>query len=116
MAEPLAPPTGFCRELALDQPLIGSAPEGSRWVLVEDNGRWGAKLPRETDLPEPVKHWLRALERADTRIHLIRRPARASPGARGVGRRHYPTADRRAIVLTDERAMTVCCGTIRRRF
>lgn len=67
--------TGFCRELALDQPLIGSAPQGSRWVLVEDKGRWGAELPGETELPDPVKHWLAALDQPHTRVHLIRRPA-----------------------------------------
>ncbi|MFV8756654.1 sucrase ferredoxin [Nannocystaceae bacterium ST9] len=73
---------GYCRELALDLPLIGTAPEGTRWVLVEDNGRWGAKPPRESELPDPVKLWLRGLERPGTRIHLIRRPAGARPGAR----------------------------------
>jgi hypothetical protein len=66
---------GFCRELALDQPLIGSAPTASRWVLVEDNGRWGAKTPRDSDLPEPVKGWLRSHDQPGTRVHLIRRPA-----------------------------------------
>lgn len=67
---------GYCRELALDQPLSGSAPEASRWVLVEDNGRWGAKVPRDTNLPDPVKQWLRGLDQPHTRVHLIRRPTR----------------------------------------
>ena len=64
----------YCRELAFDQPLIGSAPEGTRWILVEDNGRWGAKAPFASGLPGEVEQWLRGLERPGTRIHLIRRP------------------------------------------
>jgi hypothetical protein len=67
---------GFCRELALDQPLSGSAPQASRWVLVEDNGPWGAKVPRDTNLPDSVKQWLRGLDQPHTRVHLIRRPTR----------------------------------------
>lgn len=93
----------FCRELALDQPLIGSAPQGTRWVLLEDKSRWGAKVPGETDLPEPVKTWLRGLDQPGTRVHLIRRPspARSSATRRVILAATPEQPERRRVVELD---------------
>lgn len=77
------PAVDYCRELAMHETLYGSAPEATRWIALEDNGRWGAKVPRESELPEPVKAWLLAQERPGTRVLLIRRAA----ARRGTARR-----------------------------
>lgn len=65
----------YCRELAADESLWGSAPEVTRWIALEDNGRWGAKVPRESELPDAIKAWLSTQERPGTRVLLIRRAA-----------------------------------------
>lgn len=67
---------GFCRELALDEPIAGTAQaEIERWVILEDNGPWGAKVPLETTLPEAIREWLkREAAKPHTRVQLIRRP------------------------------------------
>ncbi len=67
---------GYCRELACAEPLVGTAAEAvTRWVLLEDGGPWGAKVPKETTLPDPVKLWLIELGAVPgVRVQLIRRP------------------------------------------
>ncbi|PRP89927.1 Sucrase/ferredoxin-like protein [Enhygromyxa salina] len=66
----------FCRELALDEPLAGTANDAvTRWILVEDCARWGAKVPRDSQLPLAVREWLLARNaEPGTRVQLIRRP------------------------------------------
>lgn len=74
----------FCRALAEDEPLLGTGHDGvHRWVLVEDAGPWGAKVPRDTKLPGPVRERLEHIN-ADpgTRVQLIRRPGRRRAGPR----------------------------------
>jgi hypothetical protein len=67
---------GFCRELALDEPIAGTAQaEVERWIILEDNDPWGAKVPAETTLPPYVREWLKQQEaQPRTRVQLIRRP------------------------------------------
>src|SRR5262245_26715596 len=71
----------FCRELALAEPIAGTAQaEIERWIILEDNDPWGAKVPRETSLPVAVCEWLKRQEdQPRTRLQLIRRPG----GSRG---------------------------------
>jgi hypothetical protein len=73
----------FCRELALAEPIAGTAQaEIERWIILEDNDPWGAKVPRETSLPAEVREWLKQQEdQPRTRLQLIRRP-RGSRGER----------------------------------
>ena len=74
---------GFCRELCASEPLAGTAnPEVIRWVLLEDGGPWGPKVPVDTALPQPVIEWLLARDaEPHTRVQLIRRPG-SCPGSR----------------------------------
>jgi hypothetical protein len=82
----LSPATpAFCRELALAEPLAGTAKDGvQRWILLEDNGPWGPKVPHETALPAAIREWLFARDaEPNTRVQLIRRPgARAGLGVK----------------------------------
>jgi hypothetical protein len=76
---PLMPQTeSFCRELAFDEPIAGTAQgEIERWIVLEDNDPWGAKVPLETNLPVAVRDWLKRLEAGPrTRVQLMRRPGR----------------------------------------
>lgn len=67
---------GFCRELAAAEPIAGTAQaEIDRWIALEDNGPWGAKVPLETSLPDDVRAWVKRLDAEPrTRVQLIRRP------------------------------------------
>jgi hypothetical protein len=67
---------GFCRDLAADEPIAGTAQgEVERWIVLEENGPWGAKVPLQTMLPDDVREWLRRVEAEPrTRVQLIRRP------------------------------------------
>lgn len=101
LAEPMPSPE-YCRELALDEPLFGSAPEATRWIALEDNGRWGAKVPRESELPESVRAWLAAQERPGTRVVLIRRAvARRGPTRRLIVARTPSEPSERRLVELD---------------
>lgn len=84
----MADTEGFCRELAAAEPIAGTAQAGiERWIVLEDNGPWGAKVPRTTTLPDDVRAWLERLDaQPGTRVQLIRRPG----GTRG---------ERRALFL-----------------
>jgi hypothetical protein len=84
----MAETEGFCRELAAAEPIAGTASaEVERWVVLEDNGPWGAKVPHKTTLPDEVRDWLQRLDSEPrTRVQLIRRPG----GPRG---------DRRTLFL-----------------
>ncbi|KIG13197.1 hypothetical protein DB30_00420 [Enhygromyxa salina] len=79
----MATTVGFCRELAINEPLAGSGNDAiQRWILVEDCGPWGAKVPRDTELPAATREWLLARDsEPHTRVQLIRRPGSGS-GAR----------------------------------
>jgi hypothetical protein len=88
MLSAMAENEGFCRELAAAEPIAGTASGGiERWIVLEDNGPWGAKVPLQTSLPDHIREWCKRLD-ADprTRVQLIRRPG----GPRG---------ERRALFL-----------------
>ncbi|WP_181233744.1 sucrase ferredoxin [Enhygromyxa salina] len=72
----MATTVGFCRELAIAEPLAGTGNDAiQRWILVEDCGPWGAKVPRDTELPAATREWLLARDaEPHTRVQLIRRP------------------------------------------
>lgn len=76
MLDPMAETEGFCRELAAAEPIAGTAQgEIERWIVLEENGPWGAKVPLQTMLPEAVREWCKRLESEPrTRVQLIRRP------------------------------------------
>lgn len=74
-----------CAESSLEggEPVWGTANDGVRtWVMVEYAGRWAAKVPKQTlELPEATRGRLLELDdRPDTRVQLIRRPARDGNG------------------------------------
>jgi hypothetical protein len=72
----MAETEGFCRELAFAEPIAGTAAaEIERWIVLEDNDPWGAKVPLQTTLPAAVRDWLKRLDaQPNTRVQLIRRP------------------------------------------
>ncbi|NVB41856.1 hypothetical protein G6O69_28750 [Pseudenhygromyxa sp. WMMC2535] len=74
---------GYCRNLALDEALAGTAPAGvRRWILIEDGRPWGARPPADSQLPAAVQAWiLERSARPGTRVVLIRKPGQ-STGAR----------------------------------
>jgi hypothetical protein len=72
-----------CSALSLidDEPLAGSAPRDTAWVLVEHPGPWGRKALAEARLPEAVRQLLTGL--SGVRVQLIRRPGGVNgPGVR----------------------------------
>jgi hypothetical protein len=65
--------------LAVGEPLLGTAPTTSEWLLVEHPGPW-ERDPIDS-LPEPSRATLAAwLEAGDRRLQLIRRPTRRVEG------------------------------------
>lgn len=80
-----AEPGAVCSEAsrAVDEPLIGSAPDAVSWLCLEQNGPWGAKAWTESHLDPDLGRELE--ERAgahQVRPALIRRPGRhADPGS-----------------------------------
>ncbi|SDE56173.1 sucrase ferredoxin [Auraticoccus monumenti] len=81
MSEPLLPPcTDGARER--DDPMLGTAPPGRRWVLVERSGRWPARGFADTDVEVGVRRAVvRAAQEAGARILLVRRPGRQDGSA-----------------------------------
>ncbi|MFN8192991.1 MAG: sucrase ferredoxin [Nocardioidaceae bacterium] len=57
--------------LAAAEPLAGTAPTETAWLLVEDPGPWGRKALAESRLPEAVRDRLAALD--GVRVQLVRR-------------------------------------------
>ncbi len=63
------------------EPMAGSAPADTEWLLVEQPGPWGRQAVAESRLPEPVRAHLAGLD--GVRVQLIRRHGGASgPGVR----------------------------------
>jgi hypothetical protein len=76
-----------CAALArrLGEPLPGTAPVATGWVLVEDPGPWGRDALTEGTLPPAaVERLATGLEGVPIRYQAIRRPDRARPGERTV--------------------------------
>jgi hypothetical protein len=94
---------GFCRELCVSEPLVGTAPDAVlRWILLEDGGPWGADTPRESGLPAPVIEWLLARHaEPNTRVQLIRRPGSGTGPTRRLILVHAPpqAAGRKLVEL-----------------
>lgn len=69
-----------CSVAALPEPLAGTAPTDTAYLLVEYPGAWGRKALEESRLPEPVRSELadRAAS-AGVRVQLIRRHHRPAP-------------------------------------
>lgn len=75
--------------MAAHEPLWGTANKTARrWLLVEHHGRWGAKVPRDTEgLSAAVQALLTEAEEvmgAGTRVQFIRRPMDSSSKMRRV--------------------------------
>jgi hypothetical protein len=63
------------------EPMAGSAPTDTSWLLVEHPGPWGRQAVVESRLPEPVREHLAGLD--GVRVQLIRRHGGVSgPGVR----------------------------------
>ena len=61
------------------EPLAGTAPQHSRFVLVEVRQPWAGR-PLDTELPTGVRQWLQSQEAIDgVRVGFIRRPRRRGP-------------------------------------
>ena len=60
--------------IAANEPLAGTAPRTSRWVLVEYAGAWAPKILNSEDFPEAVREKLRAWSEGDEtgRVQWIR--------------------------------------------
>lgn len=64
-----------------EEPIAGTAPEDTTWLLVEYAGAWGRNAVAEARLPEPVLAHLGSL--TGVRAHLVRRyGGRSGPGVR----------------------------------
>jgi hypothetical protein len=64
------------------EPMVGTAPEETTWLLIEQPGPWGRNAVAESRLPEEVRTHLAGLD--GVRVQLIRRHggADAGPGVR----------------------------------
>jgi hypothetical protein len=68
-------------EPADPEPMAGSAPTETEWLLVEQPGPWGRQAVAESRLPETVREHLAGLD--GVRVQLVRRHGGASgPGVR----------------------------------
>ena len=61
------------------EPLAGTAPTDTDWLLVEHPGAWGRKAVAESSLPEAVRQHLLGL--SGVRVQLIRRHGRDTDAA-----------------------------------
>lgn len=55
------------------EPMVGTAPSDTRYLLVEYAGAWGAKAVADSRLPDEVKQRLAAVSAAGVNVMLIRR-------------------------------------------
>lgn len=64
------------------EPLAGTAPTASNWLLLEHPGPWGRDALTDTPLPGGIGGQLRTrAAAADVRVQLIRRPGRDPDGS-----------------------------------
>lgn len=69
-----------CSVAAADEPLAGTAPTDTAYLLVEYPGPWGRKALEQSRLPEPIRSELSArAASAGVRVQLIRRHRRPAP-------------------------------------
>ena len=68
----------YCTDIAWEYgvPLMGTAPRGDIWFLIEYAGRWGAKAFEDSGIPDPIKAHIRAAYNDQFKVHtlLIRQP------------------------------------------
>lgn len=84
-----------------DEPLAGTAPTETHWLLVEQAGPWGRKALKESRLPDDVAAHLRALDGLPgVRVQLVRRPGRAAPGAGDARRVHLARREGAGFAVT----------------
>lgn len=69
----------YCAEVAVDEPMAGTADVLSAWLLVEYRPTWQAKAVVDNDLSQPVRRWLTAQSQL-SRVQFIRRPEHTDPG------------------------------------
>jgi hypothetical protein len=68
---------------AIDEPLAGTAPQASAWLLIEQPGQWGAKALTESAFdPELGAELERRAKAAGAKALLVKRPVWASGEAR----------------------------------
>lgn len=101
-------PAGERRERCSDaarlrgDPLIGTAPPATRWLLVEQDGGWGREALTSLDAPASVRsHLERALSESGARLQLVRRPGRRSPVEAAGPRRWFVVDVHPAGVVAD---------------
>ncbi len=71
-----------CSLAARDEPLAGSAPVTSAWLIVEHPGPWGRQALTDSHLPDNVvEHIGAAIERSSLTFLAARHPSRRSLGA-----------------------------------
>ena len=69
-----------CSVAAAAEPLAGTAPTDTAYLLVEYPGPWGRKALEQSRLPEPIRTELSArAANAGVRVQLIRRHRRPAP-------------------------------------
>ena len=87
------------------EPIAGTAPTDTAFLLVEHAGSWGRKAVAESRLPEAVRDHLAGL--TGVRVQLIRRHGGESgPGVRVFHARATPDGfDVRTVVLPDAEAL-----------
>lgn len=80
--------THYCREASsgVGEPLHGTANDAvTTWVLVEHDGRWGAKVPAQAEgISEALRAWLAGVgeQLPGARLQLVRRPGGCGPRPR----------------------------------
>ncbi len=87
------------------EPIAGTAPTDTTFLLVEHAGSWGRKAVAESRLPEAVRDHLAGL--TGVRVQLVRRHGGESgPGVRVFHARATPAGfDVRTVVLADAEAL-----------
>ncbi len=71
-------------------PLIGTAPPATRWLLIEQDSGWGREALTSLDAPAVVRsQFERALDETGSRLQLIRRPGRKSQEMSAAPNRWY---------------------------
>ena len=61
----------YCSELAIDEPMWGTAEEVDVWLLLEYNPTWNAKAVTDNNLDDASKNWLE-----ETGSPNLRKPAK----------------------------------------
>lgn len=97
--------TAMCSDLALAEPLAGTAPVAAGWLIVEQPGPWGRQALTDSHLDPDLGRWLAGLTRAHgIRVLLARhpdRPERAGHRSRNVWLASADSPELRHLLLDD---------------